>query len=208
MNYPRNTDRGGIPRLDTRYLGGGNENNVAFRDPEGPELKPTSGNYRSATRRAGANQKYPHEFIMERLKELAGAAPMSKEQYDARSDPERDPTSVRIVQRYGRWNRALELAGVPTNSPNRPSYERVSKDECITALQRAHAAQKAATGKDTPLAYDFYDGFARKNDLPSAGTIRNRIARKWSDALREANLEARKYSTEHGVDFDVPVESD
>lgn len=83
------------------------------------------------------------------------------------------PSSPTVMKHFGRWNRALETAGIPPN--RRVGYTR---KEIIRLLRKQHEE----LGR-TPTAKDF----KARSQLPSPNTISQHFG-KWNNALRAAGL--------------------
>lgn len=92
------------------------------------------------------------------------------------------PSAPRILQRYGTWIEAAELAGIPSGKrPNR-EYESTWTDDEILRMVATYLADPATTG-----SYGGWDAWKRVNatEGPSGPTLRNRIG-SWSEIKRQA----------------------
>lgn len=128
---------------------------------------------------------YTREDMLDALRRHAVDGRIPRGEYD-RLRAASDPSPARYDQVFGTWNNAVREAGLDPISPNRELYDRVSKADCVLALEAA-----AAAARKSPLTLTEYDGWAREHGGPSSGTIRNRVSKRWTDALREAGLPAR-----------------
>jgi DNA-binding CsgD family transcriptional regulator len=105
------------------------------------------------------------------------------------------PSSVRVIQVFGSWSAACELAGVPSPPPNRATYTRRWTDDDLIS----HLADFLTCGASS--SYDKFDVWARQSqDRPSAGTLRNQLHLTWSELLDEALLKLRTTWNTEGLD--------
>ncbi len=106
--------------------------------------------------------------------------PLSVAQYDAGGH---EPSSSRIIQRFGSWNAACAAAGLRTRDATR-RYARNWDAEAVTAAVARYLANPGATG-----SYAGYAQWARTADgAPSAQTVRN-VLGSWAQAKSTARGE-------------------
>jgi len=94
---------------------------------------------------------------------------------------------VRILQIFGTWSRACELAGVESLTPVRPSYDRIwSQTDLWEYLM------DFVLDPDASHSVGEYDKWARDRpgDRPSSGTLRNYLG-QWSEILAVALVKLR-----------------
>jgi len=128
-------------------------------------------------------ETYSDQAVLAALRRHANPdGTLTHEQYDQRHD-EGEPASVRVEQRFG-WNLALLLAGlVPRQIHRKDRADRIPEKVGVEALQAA-----SVLSGDDPLTYVRYDHLARRYDLPSGQTIRNRLGPTWNAAKARAGI--------------------
>lgn len=91
------------------------------------------------------------------------------------------PSEVRIIQVFGSWSAACQLAGVPSLPPRRAEYSRRWTDEELVEHLAAFLLQATSSHIET------FDMWSRQDEArPSSGTIQNQMRVSWSDAKKEA----------------------
>jgi len=92
------------------------------------------------------------------------------------------PSAVRIIQIFGSWSQALDLAGVPAGKIPRRDYSSLWTDGQILAAVAQYLDDPATSG-----SYAGWDEWRRVNDpaAPSGALMRNRLG-KWSDVKARA----------------------
>lgn len=99
--------------------------------------------------------------------------PLSVARYDSAGC---EPSSSRIIQRFGSWNAACTAAGLSTTASAR-RYSRTWNAESATAAVARYLASPGATG-----SYAGYARWARTAEgTPSAQTVRN-VLGSWANA--------------------------
>ena len=109
-------------------------------------------------------------------------SPLTRENYDSfrTEGMVSGPSGIRIVQIYGKWTSACELAGVTSGEPMRYNYKKNWTREEMTEYVSLFLTSSKATSADS------YDEWARKEvGAPSFGTVRNEFE-SWSNARDEA----------------------
>lgn len=77
-------------------------------------------------------------------------------------------------KRFGSWNEARRLAGLPTRrSGKRHRIDRVSEEACWAALRRV------AAELGHPPTVEEYEEAAHRAGLPSVATVRTRLGQRW-----------------------------
>lgn len=100
------------------------------------------------------------------------------------------PSAVRIIQVFGSWSAACEMAGVPSPPSLRAEYSRRWTDEELVEYLAAFLTVTTATGIDK------FDMWCREDEArPSSGTVRNQLGLSWSDAKDAALLKLRSQWT-------------
>jgi hypothetical protein len=96
------------------------------------------------------------------------------------------PSQMRILQVFGTWRKACDLAGVESVEPVRDSYDlRWTREQLVTFLAEFLIESEAHS-------IDAFDEWCRQTEeRPSGGTIRNQVG-PWSTAKREALIELRQ----------------
>ncbi len=109
-------------------------------------------------------------------------SPLTRENYDSfRTDGVvSGPSGIRIIQIYGKWKTACELAGVTSGEAMRCNYKKN-----WTREEMAEYVSLFLTFAQSSSA-ESYDDWARKEvGAPSFGTVRNEFE-SWSNARNEA----------------------
>ncbi|WP_424862879.1 homing endonuclease associated repeat-containing protein [Streptomyces sp. MMS24-I29] len=123
---------------------------------------------------------YSDEELLRTLKRLAqGGATLSRREFEPRRQ-DSDPSAPLYERRFGRWNRALECAGLDT--VEQPEHlRRATKKWTRAQLVAAVRQCLTETGSTTVAAYETWRaGPANQGvDLPPATTIRYRMG-SWS----------------------------
>jgi DNA-binding CsgD family transcriptional regulator len=122
--------------------------------------------------------------------------PVSGPFYDKlrRSGRVKGPSEVRIIQVFGSWSAACELAGVPSPPPIRAEYSRRWTDEELVEHLAAFLLQATLTDINK------FDLWCREDAArPSSGTVRNQLRLSWSEAKRAALSALRARWTEAPV---------
>lgn len=126
---------------------------------------------------------YDESMVIAALRRVADQVeePFLTERAYGRNRRATEPSLARVGQLYGRWNSALQTAGLPSR-PSAGSRTAFTTDDCLAALAScAEAIHKSPT-------YDEYERWSRtRADAPSGQTIRNRLGR-WLEALDAAGL--------------------
>ncbi len=96
------------------------------------------------------------------------------------------PSQMRILQVFGTWRKACELAGVESVAAVRNSYDlNWTREQLVTSLATFLVSSDSHS-------IDSFDEWCRLDDArPSSGTIRNQVG-PWSSAKREALMELRQ----------------
>ena len=103
--------------------------------------------------------------------------PLSVAKYDAGGH---EPSSSRIIQRFGSWNAACVAAGLSTRATTR-RYSRAWDAETVVAAVARYLASPDATG-----SYAEYAQWARTAEgAPSGQTVRNMLG-SWAEAKSSA----------------------
>lgn len=100
------------------------------------------------------------------------------------------PSAVRVVQIFGSWSRALDLAGVPAGATPRRDYSSHWSDGEILA-----AVGRYLNDPDTTGSFSGWDEWRRSNapEAPSGALVRNRLG-KWSQVKAQALVTASSVS--------------
>ena len=114
-------------------------------------------------------------------------SPLTRENYDnfRHEGVVSGPSGIRIIQIYGKWSKACELAGVESGAAVRANYKRnLTREEMSEYLGEYLITCTTASA-------DAYDAWARKEvGAPSLGTLRNEFG-KWNEACDEALRQLR-----------------
>ena len=95
------------------------------------------------------------------------------------------PSGIRIIQIFGKWSKACELAGVESGAARRANYKRNLTQEEMSEYLGEYLITC------TTASADAYDAWARKEvGAPSLGTLRNEFG-KWNEACDEALRQLR-----------------
>ena len=94
---------------------------------------------------------------------------------------------VRILQIFGTWSHACDLAGVESLLPGRQSYDRNWSETDLWEYLMDFLLSNPES-----FSFGTYDGWARERpgDRPSSGTLRNYLG-PWSEVLSTALLKLR-----------------
>ena len=125
--------------------------------------------------RTGRRQDYTDQHIATVLRAAAARAgdPLSVAQYDA---GRHEPSSARIIQRFGSWSAACAAAGLSTRSASR-TYTRAFDAATVAAAVARYLAEPGCTG-----SYAGYAAWAQRTEgVPSAQTVRNTLG-SWAQA--------------------------
>jgi len=130
---------------------------------------------------------------LKRLEEIAEAAvyafPLSTEDYDdlVRRGFVKGVSSMRIIQIFGSWRAACDLAGVEAPAPPRRSYERR-----WTERELAESVARYLSEPEFRGAHHRYDEWRKlklnTDEIPSSGTLKNYLGRSWI-TVRNRGLE-------------------
>jgi len=105
------------------------------------------------------------------------SGPMSVAKYDTAGY---EPSSSRIIQRFGSWSAACAAAGLPSRGTSR-RYEPRWTVEAVTDAVARYLASAGASG-----SYAGYASWAKEADgAPSAQTVRN-VLGGWAQAKATA----------------------
>ena len=122
-------------------------------------------------------------------------SPLTRENYDnfRHEGVVSGPSGIRIIQIYGKWSKACELAGVESGAAMRANYKRnLTREEMSEYLGEYLITCTTASA-------DAYDAWARKEvGAPSLGTLRNEFG-KWNEACDEALRQLRYMWEEQGL---------
>lgn len=106
--------------------------------------------------------------------------PLSLATYD-RLRGEGSMSGARLIQHYGTWRQACQMAGVASNAPLRRSYERRWTEEQALRVLREFVEQA-----DVRCTVSRYQEWARgRDDAPSEGTLRAKFG-SWTLAVQAA----------------------
>ncbi|MEO6882299.1 MAG: hypothetical protein ABI181_15300 [Mycobacteriaceae bacterium] len=136
-----------------------------------------------ATPRAGRRPEFSDAQICAQLRAAAATHgdPLSVSRYDS---GDHEPSSARIIQRFGAWSTACAAAGLHTRAASR-SYARAFDEQAVVAAVGRYLAEPAVTG-----SYAGYSSWAKQTpDVPSAQTVRNTCG-SWVAAKAAAKLAA------------------
>ncbi len=137
----------------------------------------------ASARRRGA-QMYSDRDILVALTSVAarlGRVPSPKE-YAALARELEFPSLPTVLNRMGGWTRAVKAAGMkPLSEPRRTRAQRWTEDACWDALRRA-----ARELGEIPSVLAYERHAAKREDLPSSATVRNRLGRWSSIAMQLA----------------------
>ena len=125
--------------------------------------------------RPGGRRDFTDEHIAAELREAAALAgdPLSVAQYDAGRG---EPSSARIIQRFGSWSAACSAAGLSARSASR-TYTRAFDETTVAAAVARYLAEPGCTG-----SYADYAAWAKSTTgAPSAQTVRNTLG-SWARA--------------------------
>jgi hypothetical protein len=94
-------------------------------------------------------------------------------------------SSQRVLQLFGSWKSACDLAGVECGETLRETYNRdFSEDECLRFVA------SYLQNKDLKSTQDGYviwrENHETPDRVPSIGTVRNRISRDWGVVTNRA----------------------
>ena len=109
-------------------------------------------------------------------------SPLTRENYDSfRTEGViSGPSGIRIIQIFGKWSAACELAGVESGDARHSNYKRKWTREEISEYVGIFLLCSGSHSVDS------YDEWARKEPgTPSSGTVRNEFE-SWSNARDEA----------------------
>lgn len=132
-----------------------------------------------ARSRSGRRPDFTDDHITAVLREAAARAgdPLSVAQYDA---GRHEPSSARIIQRFGSWSSACAAAGLSTRSASR-TYTRAFDETTVAAAVARYLAEPGCTG-----SYAGYAAWAQRIEgAPSAQTVRNTLG-SWAQAKAAA----------------------
>lgn len=108
------------------------------------------------------------------------AFPLSTDDYDdlVRRGFVKGKSAVRVIQVFGSWRRACELAGVEAPRPMREHYDRR-----WTNRELAETVSRFLIDSEYRGAHHRYDEWRDKNmnvdEIPSSGTLKNYLGRTW-----------------------------
>ncbi|MEO9222092.1 MAG: hypothetical protein ABI251_10025 [Mycobacteriaceae bacterium] len=131
------------------------------------------------TSRQGGRRDYSDADVVAALRSAASQSgdPMSVAQYDAGAF---EPSSSRIIQRFGSWSAACAAAGLRTRAATR-RYRPRWDVEAVTQAVSQYLASPGASG-----SYAGYASWAKNADgVPSAQTVRN-VLGGWAQAKAAA----------------------
>lgn len=132
------------------------------------------------TSRAGRRPDHTDDQICARLRAAAAehGDPLSVGRYDA---GDHEPSSARIIQRFGSWSAACTAAGLQTRAASR-QYARVFDEAAVVAAVARYLGEEGSTG-----SYAGYARWAKDTDgVPSAQTVRNTCG-SWAGAKDRAS---------------------
>lgn len=135
------------------------------------------------TRGAGRRPEFSDAQICAQLRAAAKTHgdPLSVGRYDS---GDHEPSSARIIQRFGAWSTACATAGLQTRAASR-SYARAFDEQAVVAAVGRYLAEPASTG-----SYAGYSDWAKQTpDVPSAQTVRNTCG-SWAVAKSAAQSAA------------------
>lgn len=140
------------------------------------------------TPRAGRRPEFTDAQICAQLRAAAATHgdPLSVSRYDS---GDHEPSSARIIQRFGAWSTACATAGLRTRAASR-RYARVFDEQAVAAAVGRYLADPASTG-----SYAGYSDWAKQTpDVPSAQTVRNTCG-SWAVAKSAAEAVATSEAT-------------
>jgi hypothetical protein len=124
--------------------------------------------------RQTAARRWKDDEIMEALRHAATYEyPLRRATYDTLVDlgEVSGPKAVRIMQVFGTWRSACELAGVETLAPRREAYNSTWTDTDLWGYVREYLSDAEGPG-----TFAGFDAWLRNRDgAPSSQTIRNRL---------------------------------
>ena len=128
-----------------------------------------------------ASQRYTNREIVRALRTAVRIAgePLSVGKYDRIRATFEGPSAIRLIQRFGSWSAACEVAGVKSGAVKR-NYTKKWQREQIVALVKDYLKQ---SGKASFA--DFSLWLKQINGAPSAATCRN-VGSSWSSLLESA----------------------
>lgn len=110
-------------------------------------------------------------------------------------------SSMRIMQIFGSWRAACELAGVEAPKPIRPNYERRWTERELAEVVARYLMEPQFRG-----AIQHYDSWRQQvqnaDEIPSSGTLKNYLGRSWITVRNRglAVLRERWLSSNEGID--------
>jgi hypothetical protein len=137
-----------------------------------------------AVPRPGRRSEFTDAHIAAVLRAAAARSgdPLSVAQYDA---GRHEPSSARIIQRFGSWSAACAAAGLSARSASR-TYTRTFDAVTVAAAVARHLAEPGCTG-----SYAGYAEWAKRTaGAPSAQTVRNTLG-SWAQAKAAAGADGR-----------------
>jgi hypothetical protein len=153
--------------------------------------------------RDGGDSFSPSELALLQSLSEAGtlAFPLSSEEYDefVRRGFVDGRTSMRVVQVFGTWRRACELASVEAPPSNRAHYEnRWTKRELSEVVAR-YLSEPEYRGSVHRFS-EWRQGNLKVDEIPSTGTLKNHLGPSWRMVQNSGLLVLReKWMNEDGV---------
>ena len=106
-------------------------------------------------------------------------------------------TSMAYLPRFGSWNNAKELAGLPTRKATH-QYKEYSESECLDCIKKAFKYVKNNYGKENLSIEDYrFYRESENSECPTVRQIRRKVG-KWSLTKEKAGI------NENDVTFTVP----
>lgn len=127
----------------------------------------------------GAPRRYSEEQLLAALRHAEQLGLRTATKYSGLAGLHRLPSLATLIHRFGSWNEARRLAGLPTRRSPRPGYQRTGIEQCVQAVV---AGWERLGEPPTVQRYEC----ARRVQDPCAATVRARCG-SWATALQMAS---------------------
>lgn len=100
--------------------------------------------------------------------------------------PKHLPSAATIMDRFGTWNKACQLAGLPWNEPVRSTYSSYPREKAVEDVARYIVEYRAENGRYARISNARYEQWAmnKENKAISRASIAKRWG--WSNVLGDA----------------------